>query len=180
MSAHRILIMRHAKSDWSKPGQNDFDRALSGRGRRAAATMGHYLDNEGLVPDLVLCSAARRAVETWEIVSDAAGIEPRTEREEALYLADTQTLFERTRAVDDGVATLLFIGHAPGFDGFACRLAADRASPDWRRMAAKFPTGALAVLDLEGPSWNDVAEGSARLERFVAPKDLIQGPPSQP
>ncbi len=172
MAAHRILVLRHAKSDWSEPGQRDFDRPLAGRGRRAAAAMGTYMKAEGLVPDLVLCSAARRAVETWDIVATAAGMTPEVERDEALYLAAAATLFERARTVDPAVGCLLFIGHAPGFDGFARRLASDRTSPDWRRMAEKFPTGGLAVLDLEVPAWSEIADRTARLDRFVVPKDL--------
>lgn len=173
MTARRILVMRHAKSDWADPGVQDFDRPLAGRGRRAAAAMGVYMGDEGLVPDLVLCSAARRAVETWSMVARVSGMAPEVVAERSLYMAAAGTLFERTHAVDDGIGCILFVGHAPGFNGFACRLAGDRKSAAWRRMAEKFPTGALAVLDLEAPTWRDVAEGGGRLERFVAPKELL-------
>lgn len=173
MTTRRILVLRHAKSDWSDPGLRDFDRPLAGRGRRAAAAMGVYLRDEALVPDLVLCSAARRAVETWSIMARVGEMAPRVLEEKALYMAGTDALFERARAVEDTVHCLLLVGHAPGYDGFACRLTGDRKSADWRRMAEKFPTGALAVHDLDIPSWWDLAEGTARLERFVAPKDLL-------
>ncbi len=173
MTARRVLVLRHAKSDWSEPGLHDIDRPLSGRGRRAAAAMGVYMRDEGLAPDLVLCSAARRAVETWSTVARVGEMAPRVMEEPALYMAGADALFERVRAVDDAVTSVLLVGHAPGFDGFACRLSGDRKSADGRRMTEKFPTGALAVLELDVPSWRDLAEGIARLERFIVPKDLL-------
>jgi phosphohistidine phosphatase len=60
----RLLIMRHAKSDWGTPGEPDFDRPLAKRGQRDAPRMGEWLRAQGLVPDLVLASPARRAQET--------------------------------------------------------------------------------------------------------------------
>jgi len=35
----------------------------------------------------------------------------------------------------------------------------------------KFPTGALAVIDF-AVGWQDVTEGSGRLERLVVPRSL--------
>lgn len=173
MKTRQILVMRHAKSDWSSPNIQDFDRPLAPRGRRAAAAMGLYLLDEALVPDLVLCSAARRAVDTWAVIARVSGMSPPVQTERDLYLAGADALFERLRALHDAVTCPLLIGHAPGFDAFARDLAGNRRSADWRRMADKFPTAGLAVLDVAAAHWRDVSDGAANLERFVAPKDLL-------
>lgn len=172
MVDRRILVMRHAKSDWTG-GERDFDRPLSGRGRRAAAAMGAYMADEGLRPELVLCSAARRAADTWAIVARSGTMGPRVVADRGLYLAAAGDLLARVRELDDALASVLFVGHAPGIDGFAGSLVAKRSGAAWRRMAEKFPTGALAVLDASAPRWRDVGEGAAELERFVVPKDLL-------
>jgi phosphohistidine phosphatase len=132
----RVLLLRHAKSAWDEPGQPDFDRPLAPRGRRAAALMGVYLRDEGLVPDLVLCSAARRARETWTICEQKLGASPHLEVEDDLYLASPDHLLKRLRAVPDRVCTVLFVGHEGGVDELT-------------------------------------RQGTATLERYVAPKDLV-------
>ena len=67
----QLMLLRHAKAELGGPGMTDFERPLAGRGRKAAARMGRYLAENGLAPDLVLCSPARRTRETWEIASAA-------------------------------------------------------------------------------------------------------------
>ena len=57
-----LLLLRHAKSRWDEPGVADHGRDLAPRGLKAAGRMGALLRERGLVPDLVLCSTARRAI----------------------------------------------------------------------------------------------------------------------
>ena len=168
----RILILRHAKSDWAAGIGSDFERPLNGRGRRAAAAMGAYLADECPVPSIVLCSAARRAAETWSIVVRQWPAAPEAHYDEDLYLAETHDLLRRLRTLGDDVATVCLVGHHPGFDGLAILLAADRASVHVAEMRAKFPTAALAELAFDGP-WSALGPGKAQLLRFVRPKDLV-------
>ena len=168
----RILILRHAKSDWAAGIRSDFERPLNGRGRRAAAAMGTWLAEEAPTPSLVLCSAARRAEETWAIVARQWPDAPDPVLDERLYLAETADLLDRLRSLDDDMATVCLVGHHPGFDGLAILLAEDRAAPGAAAMQAKFPTGALADLAFDGP-WSSLGPRKAALLRFVRPKDLV-------
>ncbi len=168
----RILILRHAKSDWAAGIGSDFERPLNGRGRRAAAATGAWLADECPVPSLVLCSAARRAEETWAIVARQWPEAPEAVLDESLYLAETSDLLQLLRSLDDAVETVCLIGHHPGFDGLAILLSADRAAPQVADMRAKFPTAALADLAFGGP-WSSLGPGKATLLRFVRPKDLV-------
>lgn len=172
MASRRILLLRHAKSSWDEPG-SDIDRPLAPRGRRAAAVMGVYIRDENIVPDLVLCSGARRARETWEIVAHQLKRVPAVEHEAALYMATPDQLLRRLKKVPDAVGSVLIVGHEGGVDALARRLAGGGAAPLRRRLAEKFPTAALAVLAVDLASWSELADKAATITRLAAPKDLV-------
>lgn len=165
----RLLLLRHAKSSWADPGTRDHDRPLAERGRNAAALVGRYLQQETLVPDLVLCSSALRTCETLARLDLPARVEVVVTHD--LYLAHPRTVLDLVRAVDDAVSTLMVVGHNPTTHELALDLAGGGDADGIERLGRKFPTGALAVLGLGGP-WADTAAGAATLERFVAPRDL--------
>lgn len=173
MSARRILFLRHAKSSWDAPESNDHDRPLAPRGRRAAAVMGVFIREEGLAPDLVLCSAARRARETWEIVSAAFAKRPPVEHEEGLYMISPERLLKRLRKAPDEANTLCVVGHEGGVDALARSLSGNGAAALRRRLGEKFPTAALAVVAVDLAHWSDLADGKGTLTVFAAPKDLV-------
>ena len=68
-----VFLLRHAKSDWGDAGLKDQDRRLSERGRDAAPRMGEYISAKRYRPDAVLCSTARRTVETCDLIKSAIG-----------------------------------------------------------------------------------------------------------
>lgn len=87
----------------------------------------------------------------------------------AVYGATTEQLVEAIQFVDDAVAALLVVGHAPGMPWTAWELASNRDSPLADELSSKFPTSALAVLSYDGP-WADLAPGSAELVAFHVPR----------
>ena len=163
----RLFLLRHAKSSWDDPGLADHDRPLAPRGRRSAALMASHLRDEGIRPELVLCSTAVRTRETLEgaRLSDAG--EVAFERD--LYAASADTLLARLRRVPDAVESALLIGHNPGMQDLAVMLA--RSGAELERVERKLPTGALATLELDG-GWSDLGPGRAKLVAFVRPKQL--------
>jgi phosphohistidine phosphatase len=170
-----LYLLRHAKSSWSSPALPDFDRPLNDRGRRAASLMGATMRREGLIPELILCSTARRAVETLQRVAAAfVGVVP-TRMMDALYLADAKSMLEVIRRTPAEIGAILIVGHNPGMQELALNLAGDGPERAVAGLAAKFPTGALAMFLLAASRWSDVTAGGARLERFVRPRDLAAG-----
>jgi phosphohistidine phosphatase len=122
----------------------------------------------GIRPELVLCSSALRARETLERLGPAVeGAE--VEIEEELYAAGADTLLGRLRRVGDGVDSVLLVGHNPAAELLVLRLTGSGAGVD--RVAEKFPTGALATMELER-SWSDLGDGAAVLVDFVVPREL--------
>lgn len=167
-----LLLLRHAKSSWKDPGLADHDRPLAGRGRRAAKLMARYLRHNRITPTLVLCSSALRARQTLERIAPAHRpvAERKVQIDPGLYLASGEDLLDRLRKVGERTASVMLIGHNPGIEDLARRLAGGEGA-ELGRMAAKFPTGALAVLELHG-RWRELTPGQCRLVAFVTPGDL--------
>lgn len=166
-----VYLLRHAKSSWDDASLADFDRPLADRGRDAAPRMGEYMKAEGLIPDAVLTSGAQRALETWDLVRPSIG-EPVSRVENNLYMASPDLIFSWLRMLQDDVSSVLLIGHNPGFEELAIRLAGDGKKKALKRIRKKYPTGALAVIRFDVEQWSGIAWGGAYLERFVRPKDL--------
>ena len=164
----RLLLLRHAKSSWDDPSLADRDRPLASRGHQAAERMAEHLRSGAPPVDLVLCSSALRTTETLQHVARAFG-NAETAVEDGLYGASDEELLDRLRQVSDDVEGVALIGHNPGVQDLAVELAG--SGDDLERMGTKFPTGALAVLEFDGP-WAGLAEGGGRLVAFVTPKDL--------
>src|SRR5215212_9196904 len=129
----RLFLLRHAKSSWKDRELADHDRPLAPRGRRATKLIAEHLRQQSVVPAVVLCSSARRTLETLERISPALGEEVSVHLERELYAASEQSLLERLRGLEDGVESVLVIGHNPGSSG-SCSAspAAARGSPQSR------------------------------------------------
>ncbi|WP_186417082.1 histidine phosphatase family protein [Bosea sp. CS1GBMeth4] len=171
----RLMLLRHAKSAWPA-NTADRDRPLATRGREAAPVMGRYLAEELLLPDLVLISPARRTVETWELVRPMLPERPATHFEPRIYEAKAERLLKVAQETEPEVRTLLMIGHNPGFEELAARLTGHGDRYAAARMAQKYPTCGLAVLDFAIEDWRDLAAQGGRLDRFVTPESLGEGP----
>jgi phosphohistidine phosphatase len=166
-----LFVLRHAKSSWDDPGLDDHERPLAPRGQRAAELLAQHLADQHIQPAQVLCSSARRTVETC--VGVAPGGELLIEPE--LYCASGDDVLERLRQVPEETPSVMVIGHNPALQTLVLRLAgANGDAPkgsDLAEVQHKFPTGALATLSFEC-SWSELAAGSAKLDGLLRPRDL--------
>ena len=108
-----LLLLRHAKSEWADAGPADHDRPLAARGERAALTMGQFMRQQDLCPDLVLCSSAKRACDTYELVASRLDGAPDVLIERELYPPGPRALLARLRRVADAIASLVLVAHNP-------------------------------------------------------------------
>jgi phosphohistidine phosphatase len=166
----RLWLLRHAKSSWHDPGLEDRDRPLAPRGEEAADRMRDYFVAEDVRPALVLCSSSLRTRQTLARVLSAFEPELEVRIESSLYTFEADALLDRLRAIPEGVASVMLIGHNPALHGLAVILAA--RGPRLDELAQKFPTGALAEIDLPAASWNDAGKTPGELTRFVVPREL--------
>ncbi len=167
-----LLLLRHAKSSRDDPGLEDFDRPLAPRGREAAPRIGAFMHDRGFIPDLVLCSPAHRARQTWDLVAPALAAPGSVRFDKRIYLAESDGLLERARAVPARVGSVLMVGHNPGLGELACLLTGRGAKRDIARLRRKFPTGALAVLRFDVARWSQIAPRGGELVLLAVPREL--------
>lgn len=168
-TARHLYLLRHAKSSWDDPDAPDHDRPLAPRGEKAMKAMARHLRHAGIHPQLVLCSSALRARQTLQLVLPALGGGVRLEVEEDLYTFGSAVLLSRLKRVPAPISSLMLVGHNPAMQELTLRLAG--SGDALSRVGAKFPTGALAVIDVAS-AWSRLRLGQARLASFVAPRDL--------
>ncbi|MBO3103003.1 SixA phosphatase family protein [Cellulomonas fengjieae] len=163
----QLLLLRHAKAE--HPDQiPDVQRPLSLVGRRQATQVGAGLAADGLVPDLVLCSASVRTRQTWELLRASLGAEPDVRYLDELYSAGSRGLVDLVRAVPVEVRTLLVIGHEPTMSQTATLLAGPRSDPGTlARVRIGVPTASWSLLEVA--DWAALDEGAATLRRLTIP-----------
>ncbi|WP_321829806.1 SixA phosphatase family protein [Thalassovita sp.] len=160
----KLILMRHAKSDWNDPLQSDHERGLNPRGQASAKALGDWLRGNGYLPDLLLSSDATRTRETW------AGLVLEAEERflRGLYLAPSIAMLEVLKQAGDA-ATVLMLGHNPGIADFADTLAAGHpGDADFDR----YPTCATTVYQFEADSWSEVGPGMGQILNFTIPRRL--------
>lgn len=163
----RLILLRHAKSAWPE-GVADIDRPLAGRGLRAATAIGAYMAQEGILPARIFVSPARRTIETWEIATRDWPSHPLPAYERSIYEAPAANLLRLVKAQQDA-SPLMLVGHNPGMEDFTTLLLRREQRA---KVLPKFPTGALAVIDLPVARWEEAEPGIGTLERFVTPRAL--------
>ena len=169
--SHRIHLLRHTKSSWDVTDLRDHDRPLAPRGRRAAERLRSHLEAAGVAPQLVLCSSATRALQTWEGIRDGLPPETRVEVSGDLYDADAGSLLVRLNHLPETVGSVLVIGHNPALEELALGLSGGGDDDALGRMKAKYPTGGLATLTVDG-TWSELSWQGATLDDFAAPRDM--------
>jgi len=164
------MLLRHAKSDW--PDVADQARPVAKRGRHDAPAVGRWLREHGYLPDVVVCSTARRTRQTWELIAPELGGSPSVTFEPRAYDASALTLLYLARELPSQYRSALLIGHNPAISELANSLAqppAEHNAPTPPLL--RFPTAAVAVLEFAG-DWPTLTPGQTRLEAFTAPADL--------
>ena len=161
----KLLIMRHAKSSWDNPDISDFDRPLNPRGLQTAPFMGNQIYKNGLIPDLIVSSPAKRAKQTAILVRESAGVETKIDYEDKIYEASPTALLYVTADLSDKYESVLLVGHNPGMEGFIRILTGE---------IHQMPTGAIAQISLNIEKWGDISINCGQLEFLMRPKDLMK------
>ncbi|MCO6509683.1 MAG: histidine phosphatase family protein [Aridibacter famidurans] len=161
-----LLVLRHAKSSWDYPELPDFERPLNKRGEKAAPYMGELMRSKGLVPDVIVSSPAKRAKTTARLAAEAGGFDAELEFDERVYGAGANTLAYIIADFEDSADTAMIVGHNPGFEDLVGALTGEHP---------RFPTAALAVIDLEISVWSETERGKGMLRELFIPKEEMGG-----
>ena len=160
----QLLLMRHAKSSWKELALSDHDRPLNKRGKADAPRMGEYLSSVGLVPDVILCSTAKRAKQTARFLVTECSFDGLVIYYPALYHGGTEEFIEALEGLDDEIETAMIIGHNPGME---------YSLEDFCGENEVMPTAAIAYIQFEFTTWKDI--GTADMGKLVAlwrPKEI--------
>jgi phosphohistidine phosphatase len=158
MPERTLILLRHAKSDWSGD-ETDVARPLAKRGRRQAPDAGRWLAANLDRVDLAIVSPAERARSTWDLVAAELDVLPRRRIDDRVYAASGQELLAVVQEVPDDIATVVLVGHNPGIEDLASFLTGE---------SVMMPTSALAVITLPGP-WATAGPDSAVLRMSGRP-----------
>ena len=171
----KLYLLRHAKSDWNTAAKGDFERPLAPRGLKAAPRIGQEIARLKMNPALVLCSKAKRAAQTYELITAHLPKKHVVEHRLDLYMASPSKLLKILRQQSDEFGSIMMVGHNPGTEALAAHLAGPRSSPPLLEdLSSKYPTAALAAFELPIESWRDLSPGDGRLTHFIKPRDLAR------
>ena len=155
-----LLIMRHGKSSWKDAELPDIERPLKKRGRKDVVHMGKLLAGKKLKPDLILCSTAKRARQTAEIVVEEIGFKGKVEYLDSLYMAELDTLIKTLQSLPD-VKRVMIIGHNPGLETLA-QLLTDKIT--------SLPTAAVACIKIPISNWQELGiKSTGKLSNLWTP-----------
>lgn len=154
-----LVVIRHAKSDWSVPAA-DRDRPLAGRGRKQAPATGRWIETNCPAIDLAVVSVAARTRQTWTLIAAELGDDVDVRESEDAYTFDGQDLVELIRHLPTSANAVALVSHNPAVEELV-----EALSEEWVPM----PTSALAVLELD--DWTSAGAGSARLIAAGRPAD---------
>lgn len=159
----RLLLIRHAKSSWSNPDLEDIDRPLSKRGKRDAPFMGERLGREGIFPDLIYTSPAKRARKTAKHIARSVGYpDEGIVRKSDIYSSDINSLLAVVKETPENVNTLFLVGHNYVLTDLAEFLTGE--------VLVNVPTCGIVAMQFGCSVWSDVDGGHGELLFFDYPK----------
>jgi len=169
-----LFLLRHAKSSWTDPILDDYERPLNARGKRSAPVIGQYMEEHRYDPKLILCSGSRRTRETLGLVLPYLHGDADIRVEEALYTAhDGEALLNRLRAIGAGPDKVMLVGHNPAVQDLISMLCVEGDETALSRLRQKYPTGALSVIQLDAVNWRDAGTTAGRLTDLALPREIL-------
>lgn len=158
-----LLVMRHAKSDWSADYGADHDRPLNDRGVRSARVMGRVLAAEGQAPDLVVTSTAVRARSTASLASTAGEWDCEIILDPSLYSTGADAAVRSVSKVADS-QRLMLVGHQPTWSILVSVLTGEQV---------EMKTATVAVIDFDIEEWKDLPSARGEITAAYQPRDYL-------
>ncbi len=159
-----LFLLRHAKSSWKQPELHDHDRPLTKRGKKDAPKVGLYIKENGLLPDLILSSTARRAQETARAVAEESGFSKPIDLHQDLYLSDPACYLDILHCLPDEANRVLVVGHNPDLEQLLTMLT---------DITTHLSTAALAQIDLHITGWQELNEATdGKLVNIWSPREV--------
>ena len=166
-----LYLIKHAKSDWSVPGESDMERGITKKGLKHIKTMGSYLFLRGIKPDVILSSCALRAQETSNILAEKIDFSGPKHYLQELYLSPPELIKEIIMAQDDELSSMFIIGHNPQLSELVFMLSGEHI--------AKMPSLGIVAVEFDIQEWSELEEKQGTIEFFISPKQFKYYMPKQ-
>ncbi|HID81923.1 MAG TPA: histidine phosphatase family protein [Chromatiales bacterium] len=160
----KLILFRHAKSDWDSGAENDHGRPLAERGIHAAEKMGLFLAAAGQLPDHIISSSANLAVETIEQASTAGGWNIPVDVSDDLYTSSASSLIRFLHQLSNELDSVMLVGHEPVWSELTSLLVGGGN--------IRMPTAAVVKINLFVDEWAGLKPGCGELSWLVKPKIL--------
>ena len=161
-----LFLVRHAKSSWDQPGLRDFDRPLNERGQNDAPRMAQMLVKQGIKPDLLVSSPAKRALTTAIFFAEAFSLKAEAVlREPSIYEAFPQEILRVISGMPDTAQTVLLFGHNPTFTEVANLFTED--------FIDNLPTCGVVKIVSSAETWKAFYEGNSKVIACYFPKEVL-------
>ena len=163
-----ITFVRHAKSSWDDPSLDALDRPLNNRGKRNAPEMGIRLRKQGIIPDLLISSPAKRAHTTAKSIAEEIGYpKKKIVIDDRLYHGSSNSMISIIQSQGKKINSVMLFGHNPGFTDFANMLCGINIY--------NIPTAGIVAIDFNIDKWSEVNYNSGELVFFDYPKKQPSG-----
>ena len=158
-----LCLVRHAKSSWEDTALDDYDRPLNERGKKDARLMGNILQQQHILPDLMLSSPAKRAFSTAKKIAKAIGYNKENiQTDKKIYHAGLEQLLAIIQALPASEHSVMLVGHNPGLTDLSNLLC--------RKHIDNIPTCGVVCIEFDIETWNLVMPESGRFIFFDYPK----------
>lgn len=167
----RIFLLRHAQAESSHAG-SDKDRALTPQGQADATALGHAMTRKNLLPDLILCSDARRTRETCEAVTKEFSTKPKIEFSAALYNGSSKiNMLDTIRHVPDSLSSLMLVGHNPDIYELAVMLASGGPEPLIGDLSEGYAPATLSIFEVPASRWTKIDPKDCKITNLLRASD---------
>lgn len=157
-----LYIIRHAKSDWSDPMLEDFDRGLNKRGKKSIPVMGEALRDHDVKPELIISSTAKRALLTAQGLAKELKYKKKIEEEVSLYLCEKEQWLETIASIDDKYDSVFIVGHNPEITDLVNSLIDDYID--------NIPTLGIVAFKVASKKWKKFSAEKIKMDFFIYPK----------
>jgi phosphohistidine phosphatase len=147
-----IYLLRHAKAN---AGLNDLERDLSAKGRRQAEYIGQWMGENGIIPDRIVSSPAKRTTVTASLCAEQAGYQGKIHLADDLYDAHSNTYIDLIAGLDNKHDSVMVVGHNPEISAVVTVLTGEPLT---------MPPGTLVCIEMTTDQWIAAKDGNASLK----------------
>lgn len=161
----KLYLIRHSKSSWDDPTLDDFDRPLNNRGKKDRYVMANFLKEQGIYPDLVLCSPSVRTKKSLKAYQEILDIKDKNIIfDEDLYESSAKKLLDVLHTTDNTYDNVFLISHNPSLNELVDYLL--------NGFEENIPTSGIVGINVNIADWSMLDNTNCSLYLFTYPKQI--------